>query len=492
MSSIFNQTFSQTLRVGEAYSLEKSMQVQSIAGETKDEIILVRATTDKDLGLIDKVTIERFNKKNLNYIGRSVTDELFDNKQTNFPEALEVWNDSVCVFSSEYLKQEKDYALKMRYLRADGSVSTPRVLLESSSLDFTFNRKHFRVSVSPDGGFLSAMHFRELDKKGETEISLVRYDSLFKPASELQAVLPFPGKELEVVQEITDNAGNLHLLLKGKMDEEEIYSIFAFPVFGNELIEYKLDIPGKRITSVRMVLNEFDKLLVSGLFRENFEELGKNSGVFNLRIDRESGSIEGKGISRFDTDLNGLSAGEQTGKQRNSFDEYVSTSVFPMGKNGSLFIAEIAKEEEICETDYRNGLLTCSDSYSKGNLLMISFNEKGLVDWYRIIENQQRTFDDEGVYIGIVSVKAKQQALLNLRNEGSNPSVRDKSKAFTDFRNSEVGYDLVNSNGQIELSRNVDEVKFPLLPYSVYNSESGKVYLISEFGGKAAMVEVQP
>lgn len=480
----------QSMSFGEIYSYDRALQVQSIAGETRNHFVVIRASTDSKTGLIDKVILEKFNKQSLSLESSVLLEELFVNKQTDFPEAIHIWNDSICVFSSEYLKEKKAYALKYRIIGKDNHVGESRILMESKSTDFTFNEKHFTTSISKHAKYLSVMYFQKGLRLGETDIQLIRYDSLFEKTSEMNAVLPFPGDELSIEQEITDDAGNLHLLLKGRNGDEEVFSIFAFPVFGNELIEYKLDIPGKQINSVRMSINVNDQLLVSGLFQENFEQKGKNSGVFFLRIDRETGLVEAKGLSRFDTDLFGLSAGEERNFERSLFEDFKSKSIYSSGKNGAVFIAEIIQEEEVCETDYRNGLLMCNDVYTTGNLLLINMNEQGQVDWFRIFPNTQKSIDDGGKYLGTVAVPGIKSDVILIKN-GNNSSVL-KEKTYSDFKASEVHIESVNSNGQINQMQAAFAKVLPVLPYSAFIMQKGSVLLISEFEGKASMIKLEP
>ena len=482
----------QSLSFGEVYSYDKDFQIQSIPGETDKHIVAVRASADSKTGLIDKVVLEKFNKQSLSLESTVLLEELFSNKQTDYPEAIHIWNDSLCVFSSEYLKEKKAYALKYRVVGDDNKVGQSHVLMESKSTDFTFNKKHFSISVSKRAKYLSVIHFQNGLRKGETDIHLIRYDSLFEVTSEMNAVLPFPGDGVAIEQEITDDAGNLHLLLRGQNEDEDVFSIFAFPVFGNELIEYKLDIPGKQINSVRMSKNVNDQLLVSGLFQENFEQKGKNSGVFFLRIDRESGSVEAKGLSRFDTDLSGLSAGEESIVERGAFEDFKSRSIYSSGKNGAFFIAEVFGEEEVCETDYRNGLLTCNNVYTAGNLLLINLNEQGKVDWFRIVANSQKSIDDGGKYLGTVAVPGIKSDVILINNRSSSTSQKEKTKALSDFRTTEVVIESVNSNGQLDSEKSSSSKDLPILPYSAYYSKEGKVFLISEFEGKSSLLQIKP
>lgn len=481
----------QTSGVGPVYSPSKNYAALGVVGIADGQIAIARATTDKNTSLMRDIQLELFDSASLALKSTFTFENIAENKQLNYPEGIYIWNNKIGIFTSAFQKETKSYVLEMRTVEADGQLSNPKTLLTSTTENFAYNRKRFILSVSENHKNLSCIRLSKSGQKSESRIEIGRYDSTFAEINHFEVDLPFDAESPEIVEVLTDNYGNVHVLLKGIKKDEQVFSLFAFPVFNEEAIEYQLTIPGKVITSIKTTLSEDDKLLVSGLTRERFESVEKNSGVFFLRIDRELGIIEAKGTYRFDTDLLGLFSGDEKQPNRNAFENYYTNAVIAGDNNEALLIAEYFKEEERCETDYRTGIITCFQVYTSGPALMMSFNEKGAVDWYTQLNKKQQSIDDGGQFIGTVTLAGKSAGLQMAYNGKSGEATTKQNPIIDAFNRTELLIQKVSSSGQFNQLSSIDSCTLPILPYTVKLLRDGNAYLLSEYLGKAALVRLE-
>jgi hypothetical protein len=482
----------QTVSVGPFYSPSKHYEALGVVGESDGSLVLARATAEKNTGLIKDIQLELFDLESLSLKSTYTFENIAENKQLNYPEGIYCWNDKVAIFTSAFVKENKSYQLNMSLLQGDGTLSTQQTLLTSTTENFAYNRKRFILSVSENHRSLACLRLSKSSQKNESRIEIGRYDSIFSEISHFEVNVPFDAESPEIVDVLTDNPGNVHALIKGFRNEEAVYSMFAFPVFGNETVEYQLNIPGKVINSIKTSLTKEDKLLISGLTRERFESPERNSGVFFLRIDRESGNVEAKGNYRFDTDLNGLYAGEERKPLRNAFDGFAMNQIVAGKNNTATLIAEYFKEEEKCETDYRTGIITCFQVYKSGDVLLMNFNEKGSVDWFIQEVKKQQSTDDDGRYLGSVEVANKHLGLLIVYNGLPSKDANKPETTIEFFNKSTLTIQQISSNGQSSLEPLTTIPELPILPFTSRKLQNGATYILSEINGKASIVLLKP
>lgn len=476
------------LELGKSYNSDANFQPLKIIGAIDESVLLVRTSLNKKTGLIQSIKIEEFNESNLELKNSKLFDNIFSNLQVNYPEDVIVWNNSVCIFSSAFNKKTKTYELIMKALKASFEPDTPRVLMTTYTDEFDLNEKRFSLSVSANGKFLSTFRIYSSINSQSNDIQLLRYDSLFKVVSKTDAHLPFKRSRIEVVNQVTDNSGNLHLLIRAEQDSIYKYSVLAFPLFGNELVEYNLEIPGKNINSASISINENDKLLVGGLFSDEFDNMSRNRGVFFLRIDRETGEIEVKSLNRFNQEFISFDVGEEVNRETTVFEGFNESKIIPRGKNSALLLVTNLEEEQVCEKDYRNGLLICKDVFRHGNTMIISLNDQANPDWFRVLNHKEFSTNDGGKYTDNV--------ILNNSNSGifllNNITPKGKQTYELSSKNSSMKVNYINSNGQLKDVSMAQAEGISLLPYTYFEAKENTLYLLVEEEEKAKLIRLRP
>ncbi|MEZ5173781.1 MAG: hypothetical protein R2850_09825 [Bacteroidia bacterium] len=470
-------SLAQNFKQGQSYEAQKGFHPLNIPGIIGEELLLLRISNDSKTGFEKSFILDRFDTSSLNFKGSWSPELPLSGMKAPVREACLIWNNKLCVFYSDFLKEKRQYRLVYYVIDAEGNAGSERELLQLPAAGFNIGSPRFDLSISENGKWLSVFYHSLPARNANTEISVARFDSLYQQTGLTQAQIGFEPGNLRVEQSITDNDGNLHVLLSNEKDSLQRFSLFAFPVFGNEILEYPLEIPGKEIETVRIALGKIDKLFVAGFFRESFGEKSKSAGVFFILTDRESGRVDASSIKLFQTDLKALNAGDIELNKEN-LRNLKSFGLFPGPDNRALLIADSRSLSIKCEIDYRNGLEVCHDLFASGNLICVSFDARGEPAWYRLIDNAQESVDDGGRYLGFASYEGKSGSVRLLRNV--QPPANHKLKEDS-YRRAVPVNGILNSNGQFEESNANFELPFPAYTGIVFKEKSGKVYFLSGF-----------
>jgi hypothetical protein len=348
------------------------------------------------------------------------------------------------------------------------------------------NKKRFHIIGDDKQDFLAVVSLNEISNSKTQRLDLNVFDRNFQEIKKLSVQLPFQEQNAGIEDILLDEYGNVHLLIKGnKLNDslDVVYSVFAFPVMNDEVLEYQLNIPGKIISSLQMSLDKGEKLLISGLLRDEFQKKNQISSVFFLRINREKGTIENKEIYRIDNDFKSRFIGEERQVGVEEFSGYKTQRIIPNGKDGILLIAEKIGTEEICDTDYRTGLEICHTEYKAGNILIVSFNEGAEIDWYQTIDKEQESEDDDGLNLSFLDLKVQPGAHKFFYNE-----LEQKINALLGTEKSQLNEVVLDGNGQLTMQ--TVWLQRPIFPSMYFKPNNRSVYTIGQSNGKAILIRL--
>ena len=476
----------QQIKQGELYSFEKDFYPICMPGFYKNACVLVRANADEREQIIQDVRIELFDTTSLKLTHSWPINGLFERRQEFYPEDIRIWNGQLCLFGSSFDKQNKSNTLSYLTIDSLGKIGKKIQLQTSETNHFEINKKRFHIIGDSKKDILAVVSLNETSESKAQRLDLNVFDRNFQEIKKLSVQIPFQAENPEMEDVLLDEYGNLHLLLRGnKLNDslDVVYSVFAFPVMNDEVLEYQLNIPGKIVSSLKMSLGKGDKLLISGLLRDEFQKKNQISSVFFLRINREKGTIENKGIHRIDSDFKSRFIGEERQVGVEEFSGYKTQRIIPNGKDGILLIAEKISTEEVCETDYRTGLEICHTQFKAGKILIVSFNEGAEIDWYQTIDKEQESQDDEGLNLSFIDLDGQSGIPKFFYNE-----LNQKTNKLLGTEKSQLNEVVLDGNGQLTLK--TVWLERPIFPSVYFKLNNRIVYTIGQSNGKAVLIRL--
>jgi hypothetical protein len=471
---------------GEIYTYEKGFYPISMPGFYKNACVLVRANADEREQTIQDIHIELFDTTSLKLTHSWPINGLFENRQEFYPEDIRLWNGRLCVFGSSFDKQNKSNTLHYLIIDSLGKIGKKIQLQTSETNHFEINKKRFHIIGDDKQDFLAVVSLNETQFSKTQKLNLNVFDRNFQEIKKLSVQLPFQEQNAGIEDILLDEYGNVHLLIKGnKLNDslDVVYSVFAFPVMNDEVLEYQLNIPGKIVSSLKMSLDKGEKLLISGLLRDDFQKKNQISSVFFLRINREKGTIENKGIYRIDSDFKSRFIGEERQVGVEEFSGFKTQRIIPSGKDGILLIAEKISNEEVCETDYRTGIEMCHAQFNAAQVLIVSFNERAEIDWYQTIDKEQESQDDEGLTLSFLDLEGLSGGHNFFYNE-----LDQKSNTFLGAEKCQLNEVNLDDNGQ--LNKQTVWLERPILPSMCFKPNNRIVYTIGQSNGKAVLIRL--
>ena len=480
----------QHVNQGEIYNYEKDFYPICMPGFFKNACVVVRANANEREQTIQDIRIEFFDTTSLKLTHSWPINGLFENRQLFYPEDIRIWNGQLCVFGSSFDKQNKSNTLHFLTLDSLDRIGKKNQLQASETNHFELNKKRFRIIGDSKQDFLAVVSLNEISESKTQNLNLNVFNRNFQEIKKLSVQLPYQGENAEMEDVLLDEYGNVHLLLKGnKLNDslDAVYSVFAFPVMNNDVLEYQLNIPGKIVSSLKMSLYQVDKLLISGLMRDEFQKQDQISSVFFLRINREKGTIENKGIHRIDSDFKSRFIGEERQVGSEEFSRYKTQEIIPNGKNGILLIAEKISTEEVCETDYRTGLEVCHNQFKAGKIFIVSFNEQAEIDWYQTINKEQESNDEDVLYLSFLDLETKSGCRRFFYNVLQQKNGKGTKKQRVNEKN-QLNEIILDGNGQITTKSVL--LERPFFPSISFKPKNRTAYTIGQSNGKAVLIRL--
>jgi len=480
--------FSQKVFEGKTWNPRKNFLPVNFAGFANGNLQMIRGTAGAG-GILEDIIIEQFNPGSLEKTGEVEFDNLFKDRQLFYPEDIIAWNSSVCIFGSSYSKQARTNTLICRAVSSTGSLTEDRTLLSMPAINFENNRKRFILSASPARQMLLALGLNENQDDHLAEIKYVVFDRLFGKVKEAVVSLSFQGKSAVIEAVSVDDPGNVHILLKTyrSSDSNDVaYSIYAFPVMNDDIVQYDLDIPEKQISSMTFSVSRDDYLLATGLLRDESMKPEARSAIFFLKINRETAKVEAKAVHPLG-DCFSDSSSEDIFRGEERFDNIKIRNIAALQDGGAIVFSEQEYSEEICKSDFRSNMIVCNRHYYCNNIFVVCYSREGELRWTKVIRKQQHSIDDAAVFLSFLmtSSDAGQWLIFNDKPDSKeNRGMNDPEKSGQRFL-------FLANDGAIKEDFPAVAEK-PLLTSFSLLDDSGNLYCCSEKRSAARLFRFTP
>ena len=228
------------------------------------------------------------------------------------------------------------------------------------------------------------------DKNSEEKFLFKVYDKELKNLSNSSIELPYKDKKTSVINYYLSNTGDVYMLLNISLEKDErkkgedkrLYSILTVKSSSdNSIIEYKVQLPQKQVSSIDLQINDIDKSIACAGFYSELGSLRKDvDGVFYLNIDMKTNKIITQSYHKFDRDLVLRLSRKKEGKKiKESVGISNSYSIQDFVKlpDGSAYV--IAEDNYTVQTTRcnQNGVCVTTTTYYSLNILAIKISKTG-------------------------------------------------------------------------------------------------------------------
>lgn len=333
---------------------------------------------------------------------RKWAKELGADPSTGTLENVSFFNNAVVVITSDEDRGKGEINLYIQVIDAKGTGSVSRKRIYSTPSPRGSEMLKPVLMVSPDKSKLGVMMEEVTDDLVRIHLSVI--NDRFEPLRESKAEMSYDSREAELKSFSLSN--NFDLLFLGFVRESKPngdknklrrFRLFHLPPGKNRFDEHIINSFDQVMLEAGMALDKVNnKAIVTGFFSDKNSFAGASLLYAVLDLNHQDQ------LDIHTSTLNGDAQQKLVG-QRNRGDgvslfSYPIQRVIPRMDGGSLVLAEAAYLSEYSFYDYFTQTFNRRIEYHFDNVVALSVNANGHIQWAQLIRKSQTSLDDEGIY----------------------------------------------------------------------------------------------
>ncbi|MFN8153878.1 MAG: hypothetical protein U0Y08_06270 [Bacteroidia bacterium] len=336
-------------------------------------------------------------------------------------EYISCFNNAVVVISSEYAKSTDEILMYADVTDQQGKQVVAKRKIYSGTLGKGMSIRKTRVLLSPDKSHLGIS--AECTGNDQHEIHYCSINAQFQPAVQQRGTIPYSQKDAELSDFIISNNDDLFFLCYRKQinEEKEKSKLRSFSVQllkkGTTVFqEFPFNKISQLMTEASLVVDRVNNnAIVTGFYADKTSYAGASLlyGTINLNHPDELKVSSGK----LNNDSRMKLVGQRNSGGGVSLYNYPIQRVIPRSDGGALVIAEAAYLSEYSFYDYFTQTFNRRIEFHFDNVLAISVNSDGSIDWGQLIQKEQTSMDDEGIYSSFNSILSPEALSVIFNND---------------------------------------------------------------------------
>ncbi|MDQ3052074.1 MAG: hypothetical protein M3Q95_14420 [Bacteroidota bacterium] len=330
-------------------------------------------------------------------------------------DAVTFFNNQVLIVTSLYNKQDNTVRCKFITVDSEGIFNSSRnTLVSFPSIKSSYDKCRVVFSITRQQFALVMREFT--NDTSQTAFTAV-IDTGFNILTQKSVLVPHPEKRFGFDSFALSVNGDLALLgyhsekIKALSSKRKIdFYVYASRLDESGFKEYIIP-SQKQVSTLGIAFDNFNnQVVLAGFYFEREAKAG--TGIFYATIDISKNDnlvfntkiIEGQNNSSLKRERN-LSSG--TG-----LTDYPIERIVIRNDGGVIIVAEAAYTTEYSYYDSFSQSFTQRLEYHFENVVVISVNKDATVDWSAIVEKNQVSLDDDGVFSSFIAILNSEQFLL--------------------------------------------------------------------------------
>ncbi len=442
---------------------------EEVLGETADGFFVTRK---KITGLTTyDLYVEKYSKENFaQEFSTVVYNEQMYSESSKKNRVMEVngalmLNENIVVFISEYDKNNDTYTSYAQKVNLNGELDGGLITLDVYKTPEKSLRGRYEFTASPDKKHVVLYHKRPFKIYNDEKFKIKKFTEELQPVWEKDFVFPYKDKDFNLTKIAVMNDGYVYLMARIFLDNEETrekknnkeatyyYKLLSFAdtdsIQEEKLKETDISISKKWITDVEFTIRN-DEIICAGFYADKKDMAV--TGMFFMRIEKTTGKIRAQDTEEFSKAFLAEFLGDKKAERGVGLRDFELDDLILNNNGEVILVAEQSFIKSVCTFDSR-GLTRCRDYYYYNDILVISINSKGEIEWNARVPKRQ--MDSEGGYYLSYALAVKGEKLYFLYNENpKNLEVKDsRLLKFVNIPKSVAVLAEVNSKG--EVSRDV-------------------------------------
>ncbi len=290
-------------------------------------------------------------------------------------------------------------------------------LTKIGAIEFDGKSKHnsgsFTCTISNDEKRILIYYNLPYERGKNQKLSYHIFDKDLNLLWEKNVTLPYENELFTVVDYDIHENGDLYLLskiFKEKAKESKKrkpnyhYQIIAYTDEGAYKKEYPIILEGKFITDMKIAINQEGDIICGGFYSDN--GTATINGSYFLKIDESTKFIVSKSFKEFGidfitqnlTDNNKKKVQKRQDKGKDvELHKYDLEDIVLKEDGGAILVGEQFYLRIVTSTDYQGNIST-TYHYYYNDIIVISIDPGGQIEWTEKIAKRQHTINDNGLY----------------------------------------------------------------------------------------------
>lgn len=357
----------------------------------------------------DDPIVERYKQSDLGLdYSKRISHKRFDDVKLN-PAAQFFINGNILAFAT-YYDREKD--INFAYAEIlDDRANVTRAWTEVGRIpaDKRSNRGSFYFILAEDSSTVLIVANPPYEQYADEKFTLSLIDQNLGVLWKSEILPPYKDKYFSLDNFIVTDSGFVYMLATISKDRTGLsrkerrtkptyyHSALMFNPVTKELSEYEIKLDPKFISNIIMAITDSGDIVCSGFY----SNVSSNAiiGTFYMKIDKLSKKVEREGTMDFTTEfLTQFMSAKKAAKNKELYD-YNLKYLVQREDGGAVLVAEQYYEYEVCTTDPKTGVQTCTYYYYYNDIIVVNVSPEGKIDWAEKIPKLQVSHNDGGYYL---------------------------------------------------------------------------------------------
>jgi hypothetical protein len=337
---------------------------------------------------------------------------------------------------------------------AEGTIGKG-ILIDSFAVQLP--KMDFRIQESRNGKNILVMHNDAVDSKYKSEKFYYKvYDGNMQLVWKKEIEMPFRDRTFKITHHLLDQKGNVHLVSavnqereKGDQRDHSVannkYHLISYYHEQNLVKEFEISLGEKWISALTFDLAPDGQLVLAGFYSNaaNYSI----SGTFYLRIDPDTRSVVQSNLKSFEKNFLLEFLPERKVKKGMELSDFYFDHLIVREDGSALLIAEQYYMQVVYTYNdpYMNGMYGWGNPYAWGgnspyyrsnynyqyhynDLIVVSVDADGNIDWTRKIPKRQMSANDGGFYSSYALASNEKHAYILFNDNPRNtPDYRKRS-----------------------------------------------------------------
>lgn len=271
------------------------------------------------------------------------------------------------------------------------------------------NRGTFYFKIAEDSSGVLIVANPPYEKYADEKFTLSFIDANLNVKWKNDILPPYKDEYFALDNYVVTDSGDVYMLATISKDQSAMsrkerritptyyHSVLMYHPGTNELSEYEIKLDPKFISNIIMAVTDSGDIICSGFY----SNVSSNAiiGTFYMKIDKETKQVVKQGTMDFSQEfLTQFMSRKRAAKNKELYD-YNLRYLVQREDGGALLVAEQYYEYEVCSTDPKTGVQTCTYYYYYNDIIVVNIDPDGKIAWTKKIPKLQVSHGDNGYFL---------------------------------------------------------------------------------------------